>query len=948
MFDILPAHQSTGQQKKTKRSVAHILSLTWKLPARLRRPIRQQLYRQRKQAQARRAIVRFEKRQIFSDVPSRLPHHRGSGVVAAQAPSSQATVSGAEQHTGDVYLHSRPSTKLSLPPYRGRITRESIPQHSGVARDIATVHDDAPGHRVQATQQPVRRALPDITPSRPRQKFRAVSSDSTSLLFGERDVPFEWPKDRTAYFTSPRVRKVKRDLPPARSALTQEAATQPSVGSGVTLPRRRLLMPISIGVIPKGFIWNAPSRLVRALYRSASAVRNTRQQKRPLLNLVLFLVGCGLIVGVVGQLQNLGAVFRISQSVVDRAEAAYQHLVAAQSALAQTDFSRSEQAFLDAESLLKEARGEFEGALASSHLISRYLDVTGTVHSGHELLAAGEALTRAGQHISRGLAPLLTADVPVSEQDLHDGPTVVDVLELSERELSSALLLLEEAHGALVEVDSPLLPQDIADQVEHMEAAIPRVSGALRIFLDHSEALLAFLGAERERQYLLLLENNHELRPTGGFIGSFALVDIDRGVVESVAVRSVYDPDGQLKEFIAPPDPLLLVTPRWYMRDANWFVDYSVSARKIAEFFEKEGGPTVDGVIALTPEVVRDLLRITGPIEIPHYGVTVTDDNFTSVTQDHVTYSYDRELNQPKQFLADLTPLLLNRLFAVPAQDTLSVVRVLEKVARQKHLLFYFRDENLQRLIEGAGWGGVLPKDQQGMLVVNTANIAGHKTDQFMEQEIDGRFAVTANGDVDVAVMIRRTHRGPEEVPDYEFPPDENPAYKDNIVYQRVLVPSGARLLEARGFATAADLPRPALGGEEVQLVADPDVAEWQRSQLRHSSGTLIGKEAGYTFFANWLVTRPGETSVAFYHYRVPAHAILPTLFDPAASFQVYVSKQPGDMRTNVRVEISVPEDVRILHTVPLDGVTPAAENKVVYRGALSQDLLVGLVLGRK
>ena len=129
-----------------------------------------------------------------------------------------------------------------------------------------------------------------------------------------------------------------------------------------------------------------------------------------------------------------------------------------------------------------------------------------------------------------------------------------------------------------------------------------------------------------------------------------------------------------------------------------------------------------------------------------------------------------------------------------------------------------------------------------------------------------------------------------------------------------------------------------------LALVVDPEVAEWQRGQVRHETGTMIGREAGYTFFANWLVTGPGETSVAFYHYRLKDEVRLPNVFDPAQSFEAYVFKQPGQERTQVRVAISLPEQTRIIHTVPIEGVTQHNANEVVYRGMLQRDVLVGAV----
>ncbi|MAF80675.1 hypothetical protein CL628_01540, partial [bacterium] len=445
-----------------------------------------------------------------------------------------------------------------------------------------------------------------------------------------------------------------------------------------------------------------------------------------------------------------------------------------------------------------------------------------------------------------------------------------------------------------------------------------------------------------EREYLLVFQNNHELRATGGFIGSIGLVHVDRGVLEDIDVQTVYDPDGQLKEFIAPPDPLTPITDRWYLRDANWFIDYTVSARKIADFFEQEGGSTVDGVIALTPDVLQGMLEITGPIEMPTYDVTVTADNFAAVTQEQVTYFYDKELNRPKQFLADLTPILLNRVLASEGRDPLAVLGIFTRLLQEKDMLVWLRDEDEAARIARLGWDGALPEEHPGLLSVINSNIGGHKSDQFVDQEIDYRTSVQGDGVVEATVTIRRTHNGPTEALPLEYPDGENPAYKDNVIYQRVLVPAGATLLEARGFTPAADVPRHTFEQLPVELVADPDVAEWQRTQQAHSSGTVVGREAGYQTLANWTITKPGETTILFYRYRLATKVAAPNFVDPAKTFSVYVAKQPGDARSTLRVEMRLPDGSVLSHTVPQDGITQTAQNQVTYRGNLTRDIVIG------
>jgi hypothetical protein len=440
------------------------------------------------------------------------------------------------------------------------------------------------------------------------------------------------------------------------------------------------------------------------------------------------------------------------------------------------------------------------------------------------------------------------------------------------------------------------------------------------------------------------------LRPVAGFIGSTALVNVSRGKVENIDVKSVYDGDGQLKNLITPPEPLTPIVDRWYLRDSNWFVDYRADAQKAADLLEQEGGPTVDGVLMFTPDVIKNLLTVTGPIHVPGYDVDVTADNFVTTTQGEVTYNYDHALNKPKKFLADLTPILLSKLFAtsddtIKPVDKLAVLTAITNSLADKDILFYFKNTDAQREVENLGWAGEVPKTSGGFLMVDNANIGGHKSDQFMTQEIDSRNTVLANGDVDVVTTIRRAHHGPEEKINYPYPPGEDPSQKDNVIYQRVLVPNNSVLLDAQGFTPETQVPRLQAQLPANELTADPELSVWQATQHSGMNGTVIGSESGYTTFANWIITKPGQTSVALYHYRI-AHAIqMPNFLHPASSYAVSYVKQSGSQRTKLLISLEFPRAFHVVSQVPNSGITLDSDSSIVYRGEQARDTAVGAVI---
>ena len=109
-------------------------------------------------------------------------------------------------------------------------------------------------------------------------------------------------------------------------------------------------------------------------------------------------------------------------------------------------------------------------------------------------------------------------------------------------------------------------------------------------------------------KYVVLLQNNYELRATGGFVGSYAVVDFKNGI--NVYVKDIYDADGKLPGHVEPPYPIqeAFLQGWWKLRDSNWKVDYPSAAADINWFLEQGGEKNIDGIIAVNMELFKKWL----------------------------------------------------------------------------------------------------------------------------------------------------------------------------------------------------------------------------------------------------------------------------------------------------------------------------------------------------
>jgi len=249
---------------------------------------------------------------------------------------------------------------------------------------------------------------------------------------------------------------------------------------------------------------------------------------------------------------------------------------------------------------------------------------------------------------------------------------LTEKLKILRDNLSAILPDVAAASDKIYGVKIEAVPGDKQEAFQILQGKLPQLVSGMKNLISVSDLLIKFLGDEMDKRYLVVFQNPGEIRPTGGFIGSLALVDFRRGEIKNMEVPGggSYDFEGSLKERIVSPGPLRLVAARWQLQDANWFFDFPTSAQKIKWFYEKSGGPTVDGVIALNADLVADFLAIVGPIEMPEYGKTISKENFIEEVQKSVELEYDKAENKPKQIIADMAPKLISKLLHyVPIQN---------------------------------------------------------------------------------------------------------------------------------------------------------------------------------------------------------------------------------------------------------------------------------------
>jgi len=360
--------------------------------------------------------------------------------------------------------------------------------------------------------------------------------------------------------------------------------------------------------------------------------------------------------------------------------------------------------------------------------------------------------------------------------------------------ISEIKIGLDQSYFYFSLVEGELKSSTLINQQE-LNKKLPQLTDLMIKSKKGMEILPWLIGQDKKRTYLVLLQNNNELRPTGGFIGSFALVTFEKGKLLDFEVQDVYWADGQLKGHVEPPGDLkkYLGEASWYLRDSNWDPDFPVSALKAQWFLEKETGRVVDGVVGVNLFVAQRLLEAAGEVELPDYKEKINATNLFERAQYYSEIGFFPGSTQKQDFLGSLSRILFEKIKNAEGKTKIEIAKAIYQSLKSKDILVYLNDSRSMEVISELGWDGSVKnlksqisnfKSFEDYLFIVEANVGVNKANYFVKRELDHKVDVSEDGQIRENLKITYQNDSPSE----NFPGGK---YKN---YLRILVPSESKL----------------------------------------------------------------------------------------------------------------------------------------------------------
>ncbi len=377
------------------------------------------------------------------------------------------------------------------------------------------------------------------------------------------------------------------------------------------------------------------------------------------------------------------------------------------------------------------------------------------------------------------------------------------------------------------------------------------------------KVLPSLLGENEEKKYLVLFQNDKELRPTGGFLTGYAIIKIDKGIIKLDRSEDIYNLDDSIPNKKRAPAPILKYLPKvstLNLRDSNLSPDFIESMKVFKSMYDTAGQKVeVDGIVAIDTHVLVNTIKILDDT-ITAGGVTFNTQNDDRCDCPQVIYALEDNISRPVNYVkTDRKGLLGDLLSAIMTKALTSSPKIywgplfqsFIQGANEKHILAYLYDEEAQKGIEGLNAAGKIQEFDGDYLHINEASFSGAKVNIFLQEEVENSYS-EKDGEITKTVTIK--YKNP-------YPPSDcnlergglclNAEYRDWI---RIYVPKGSELVDSKG--------------SQVKLTTSEDL--------------------GKTVFEGFLTVRPKGTKTFTITYK------LPFKLKKGSPLPVLIQKQPG------------------------------------------------------
>ncbi len=486
------------------------------------------------------------------------------------------------------------------------------------------------------------------------------------------------------------------------------------------------------------------------------------------------------------------------------------------------------------------------------------------------------------QYATDGASGLLDSIEPLASyiKDFQPAVDIQDSLPSTSREYREYLIAIEEnqykiddaaykislSNDIVNSISTSVFPNFLQNKILELKDLTKKLDSATSDYKEIITFLPDLLGVDERKRYLILLQNESEIRSTGGWLTSYGVVGIEGGQVRELFVDDIYNADGTLKvqgkTFTAPKSMTqALGLKTWNFSLVNWYPDLTETYLNAEPFIKALGkGDDLDGIITIDITFVQKLLGKWGGIEVPGETELVTSDNlYDKIFKLHENFTPGT--TQKTTFLANLANEIIQRLLSKNMADLISLSDVFGESLNEKHLQASFKNRDAFNFFNSRSWADSLDSKYNEAPIAIDWNWGANKANLYLEKNYNLLIDIK-----DENTMVFKYTIAIENT-------SENLVYPQGnyVNYQRVYIPSYANVISVKGmddnkYTTYKESGFKVLGGWFNTKIKDVNTLEvtYQLKRTSENASFPIIKNGNSIFLAIDLFKQPGEKSHAY------------------------------------------------------------------------------------
>lgn len=534
-------------------------------------------------------------------------------------------------------------------------------------------------------------------------------------------------------------------------------------------------------------------------------------------------------------------------------------------------------------------------------------------------LEVAQELVVAAENMLSGVQPALNFMVAGEAEEvvathISSGERVVELLELGQGRFAAATDNLRIAEALLNATDLSEVSPDLLLQVEQLRDFQEQMTAINQLLLTSPDFLTVMLGLDDERSYLVLAQNNDELRPSGGYLSTYGWF-----TVRSARIIN-YDYSPTTATSPNPPDEGFLeeqniVIPDWWIQfgepiyaawDGSWYADFPSTAEMAMAYYNAGDNPQapVDGVLSLDISGFELMLSAMQEVFVSEYGVIVTPENFRELVYDIRAFG-EGEVPH-KRFVAAIYRAIFEEWSELDQERATTLLGAMLEGFQQKHIMLYYADEELNTAVAALGWSGEQqPAVDNDYVLIADANL-GNKSNNSVVQTLTYDVEIREDDTLDSRLTIGYQYfddvAGQDPAVDAEF---HGPLDYRSLL--QVFLPAGTSI-------------------EDTDNLGNFDVIEQDNHTLFVTS-SIIEYDSGERY--QILYTTP---------------PLIQTIGDLKA-YRLLVQKQPGSRAQALNVQIRLPENAQVISSTPNAAANYELEQPIVdFRLELDGDRWIEVI----